>query len=78
MSAMTPLITVLRAEAQMLTAQAQGAAEIAQIAVDNEHLDSARHSSLVAELLVRMSKAKLEAADQLEAEQRAHTTDLTK
>jgi hypothetical protein len=62
-------IRVLRAEAAALTAEARRATDAAEEAVANDKTRMATLESSTAIILVRLSNAKLAAADQLEAEE---------
>lgn len=77
MSALTPHIRVLRAEATALTEQAQLALQGAQVAVDHGNIESAKVESVAATICVRLSAAKLAAVEQLEAEEQALLDTLT-
>lgn len=67
MTALTPHIQALRAEAKALTEEAKLALEAAMFAVAKENGSAAIIESTAATLLTRLSTAKLVAADTLEA-----------
>lgn len=71
MSALTPHIKVLRAEADALTAEGQRALDAARVACDKGNAIYSTVESTAAAMLTRMSAAKLHAADLLEVEELA-------